>query len=228
VSTVTTGQTAVALVAGSSIGGASYNFRGASVTANAALAAGAKTYTVTATDTATNSVTQGGFSVTVDNTQPAASAIGTTNVGGGTVGRPELGDTIVLTFSEEIDPQTILANWTGASTGVVVRITQAAGGDTLTVRNAANSAQLPLGSMNLGGTNYITTTRDFGASGTASTMAQSGASITIVLGTPSGAVATQASNTTIVWTPIATATDRAGNACLTTVVNEAAPGDIDF
>jgi hypothetical protein len=229
VSTVTTGQTAVALVAGSySIGGASYNFRSASVTANAALAAGAKTYTVTATDTATNSVTQGGFSVTVDNTQPAASAIGTTNVGGGTVGRPELGDTIVLTFSEEIDPQTILANWTGASTGVVVRITQAAGGDTLTVRNAANSAQLPLGSVNLGGTNYITTTRDFGASGTASTMAQSGASITIVLGTPSGAVATQASNTTIVWTPIATATDRAGNACLTTVVNEAAPGDIDF
>jgi hypothetical protein len=161
VSTVTTGQTAVALVAGSSIGGASYNFRSASVTANAALAAGAKTYTVTATDTA-------------------------------------------------------------------VRITQAAGGDTLTVRNAANSAQLPLGSVNLGGTNYITTTRDFGASGTASTMAQSGASITIVLGTPSGAVATQASNTTIVWTPIATATDRAGNACLTTVVNEAAPGDIDF
>ena len=59
-------------------------------------------------------------------------------------------------------------------------------------------------------------------------MTQSGASITIVLGTPSGAVATQASNTTMVWTPVATVTDRAGNACLTTVANEAAPADIDF
>jgi len=32
----------------------------------------------------------------------------------------------------------------------------------------------------------------------------------------------------MVWTPVATVTDRAGNACLTTVVNEAAPADIDF
>jgi len=229
VSSVTTGQTSVALVAGSySIGGVSYNYRSASLTANAVLTAGSKAYTITATDVATNSVTQGGFSVTVDNTQPAGSAIATTNVGGGVVGRPDLGDTMTLTFTEQIDPQSALAGWTGATTSVVVRITQNGGGDTLTVRDAGNAAQLPLGSVNLGGTNYVTTTRDFGATGTASTMTQSGASITIVLGTPSGAVATQASNTTMVWTPVATVTDRAGNACLTTVVNEAAPADIDF
>jgi len=229
VSTVTTGQTSVVLTAGAySIGGVSYNYRSASITANAALTAGAKAYTIAATDASSNSVTQGGFSVTVDNTQPAGSAIATTNVGGGTVGRPDLGDTITLTFTEQIDPETILTGWTGAATSVVVRITQAGGGDTVTIRNAANAAQLPLGSVNLGGTNYVTTTRDFGASGTASTMTQSGASITIVLGTPSGAVTTQATNTTMVWTPAAAATDRAGNACLTTVVNEAAPADIDF
>jgi len=229
VSNVTTGQTSVALVAGSfSIGGVSYNYRSASVTANAVLTAGSKTYTITATDVATNSVTQSGFSVTVDNTQPAGSAIATTNVGGGVVGRPDLGDTITLTFTEQIDPQTVLAGWTGTSTSVVVRITQAGGGDTLTIRDAANASQLPLGSVNLGGTNYVTATRDFGATGTASSMSQSGASITIVLGTPSGAVATQATTTTMVWTPAAAATDRAGNACLTTVVNEAAPADIDF
>jgi len=229
VSNVTTGQTSVALVAGSfSIGGVSYNYRSASVTANAVLTAGAKTYTITATDVATNSVTQSGFSVTVDNTQPAGSAIATTNVGGGVVGRPDLGDTITLTFTEQIDPQTVLAGWTGTSTSVVVRITQAGGGDTLTIRDATNVSQVSLGSVNLGGTNYVTTTRDFGATGTASSMSQSGASITIVLGTPSGAVATQATTTTMVWTPAAAATDRAGNACLTTVVNEAAPADIDF
>ena len=123
---------------------------------------------------------------------------------------------------------TVLAGWAGTSTSVVVRITQAGGGDTLTIRDATNASQLPLGSVNLGGTNYVTTTRDFGATVTASSMSQSGASITIVLGTPSGAVATQATTTTMVWTPAAAATDRAGNACLTTVVNEAAPADIDF
>jgi hypothetical protein len=229
VSTITTGMTAVALVAGSySIGGVPYSYRSASITANAVLAAGAKAYTVSAVDAASNSVTQGGFSVTVDNTGPAASAISTTNASGGIAGRPEPGDTITFTFTEQVDPQSILAGWTGASTAVVVRITQAGGGDTLTVRNAGNSAQLPLGSVNLGGTNYVTTTRDFGASGAASTMTQAGASISIVLGTPSGATTTQATNTTMAWTPAAAATDRAGNACTTTVLNEAAPADIEF
>ena len=229
VSTLTTGQAAVALVAGSySIGGVSYAYRSASLTANAVLTAGAKAYTITATDIATNSVIQAGFTVTVDNTQPSGSAIATANVGGGTVGRPELGDAITFTFTEQVDPQSILATWNGSATPVVVRITNAAGGDTLTVRNAANTAQLPLGSVNLGGTGYLTTTRDFGASGTASTMTQSGAAITIVLGTPSGATTTQATNTPMAWTPAAAATDRAGNACLTTAINEAAPADIEF
>jgi len=59
-------------------------------------------------------------------------------------------------------------------------------------------------------------------------MTQIGASITIVLGTASGAVTTQATTTTMAWTPAAAATDRAGNACATTVINEAAPADIEF
>ena len=97
VSTVTTGRTALALVAGSySIGGVSYNSRSASVTANAVLTEGAKAYTITATDVATNSVTQGGFSVTVDNTRPTGTNVQTTNAG--VAGQPGLSDTITLTF----------------------------------------------------------------------------------------------------------------------------------
>ena len=65
-------------------------------------------------------------------------------------------------------------------------------GDRLTIRNAANSAELALGSVNLIGTAYVTATRDFGATGTASSMVQSGTAITITLGTPSGATGTQA------------------------------------
>ncbi|HYI65303.1 MAG TPA: hypothetical protein VEW95_00100 [Candidatus Limnocylindrales bacterium] len=227
VATVTTGQTAVALVAGSySIGGVTYNYRSASLTANAVLTAGAKAYTITATDVATNSVTQGGLNVTVDNTVPSGTNVQTTNAG--VAGQPGLGDTMTLTFSEQIDPQTVLAGWTGTSTPVVVRITQAAGGDQVTVRNAANTAVLPLGTVNLVGTSYVTATRDFGATGTASTMLQSGSSITVTLGTPSGAVGTQAIANTMIWTPSATATDRAGNACQTTNATEAVPLDVDF
>lgn len=227
VSTVTTGQTTLALVAGSySIGGVSYNYRSASVTANAVLAEGTKAYTITATDVATNSVTQGGFNVTVDNTRPTGTNTQTTNAG--VAGQPGLGDTMTLTFSEQIDPQSVLAGWTGTSTPVVVRITQAAGGDQVTVRNAANTAVLPLGTVNLVGTNYVTVTRDFGTPGTASTMVQSGNSITVTLGTPSGAVATQAVANNMIWTPSATATDRAGNTCQTTNATEAVPLDIDF
>ena len=227
VSTLTTGQTALVLTAGSySVGGVSYNYRSASVTANAVLTEGAKTYTITATDVATNSVTPGAFSVTVDNTRPTGTNVQTTNAG--IAGQPGIGDAITLTFSEQIDPQTVLAGWTGASTNVVVRITQAAGGDQVTVRNAANTAVLPLGTVNLVGTNYVTVTRDFGATGTASTMVQSGNAIAVTLGTPSGAVGTQAVANAMIWTPSATATDRAGNTCQTTNATEPVPLDIDF
>jgi hypothetical protein len=228
VSTVTTGQTSLALVAGSfSIGGVGYGYRSAAVTANVTLAAGAKAYTITATDVATNSVTQGGFSVNVDNTRPTGSAVSTAN-GGTIVGRPEAGDSVTFTFSEIMDPQSVLAGWTGSAMSVVVRIANAGGGDTLTVRNAANSALLPLGSVNLGGTGYVTAQRDFGATGTPSTMVQSGASITIALGTASGATTTQPGTTTMSWTPATGATDRAANTCMTTAVTEAAPADVEF
>jgi hypothetical protein len=228
VSTLTTGSTAVALAAGSfSVGGVTYNWRSASITANAVLAAGAKTYSITSTDNAANSQTQGGYTVTVDNTRPTGSTVQTAN-GSTTVGKPEAGDSVTYTFSEAIDPETVVAGWTGASTSVVVRIANNAGGDLLTIRNAANTVQLPLGSVNLVGTAYVTANRDFGATGTASTMVLSGATITITLGTPSAATGTQATTGTMAWTPTATVTDRAGNTCQTTVANETGAADVEF
>lgn len=227
VSTVTTGQTAVALVAGAySVGGVSYNYRSASLTANGTLTAGTYAYTVTATDVAGNSATMSGFSVIVDNTRPSATNVQTANAG--VAGRPEIGDTITLTFSEVIDPQAVLAGWTGASTNVVLRIANNAGGDRVTVRNAANSAQLPLGTVNLIGTGYVTATRDFGATGTPSTMVAVGNTIVITLGTASGPVTTQATGNNMTWVPTVTLTDRAGNTCLTTTATEVAPLDLDL
>ena len=122
----------------------------------------------------------GAFSVLVDNTAPAGADVQTTNVAGGTAGKAELGDTLTLTTTKPIDPNSVLAAWSGATTNVVVRITNGAtGNDLLTIRNAANAVQLPLGSIDLGRLDYVTTTVNFGATAVASQMSQAGNTITL-------------------------------------------------
>ncbi len=74
VNTVTTGQTAVPLVAGSyTVGGVTYGYRSAALTANAVLTAGNKNYTATATDGVGQAVTTSNATVAVDNTAPTGS-----------------------------------------------------------------------------------------------------------------------------------------------------------
>jgi hypothetical protein len=231
VSTVTSGQTAVALSAGAfSAQGVSYGYRSAILTANATLSEGLKAYSVHGTDVAGNSQTTSGFSVRIDDTRPSATDVQATN-GGSAAGKPELGDTIVFTYFEQIDPESILAGWTGASTSVVVRITDpflGIGNDILTIRNAANSAQLPFGDVDLASGNYVSATRNFGATGTPSTMVQSGSTITITLGTPSGTTGTETASGTMSWSPSSTATDAAANACTTTARSEGGAADREF
>jgi len=226
-SNVTASASSTALSAGSfTIGGLTYSHRTASLTANAVLLAGSYNYTVTSTDVAGNSGTQT-FSVTVDNTAPTGSDVQTAN-GGSIAGRPELNDTITYTYSEPIDPNSILAGWTGTATNVVVRVNNnTPTNDQVQIWNSANGAQLPLGNVNLGGTGYTTANITFGATGTASTMTMSGNTITVKLGTQSAAGTTGA-NSTMVWTPSATATDRAGNAASTANVTESGAGDKEF
>lgn len=220
VSSITTGATAVALVAGAySVGGVSYTYRSASQTATASAAQG-YAYSITATDNAGNTATNSSFTVVMDTTAPAGSDIQTTNAG--TAGQPGAGDTIVYTYTEPIDPESILAGWTDASTGITVRF--ATSGYAVTIWNAANTAQLPLGSINLGAA-YVTANTTFSA-----TMVRSGATITVTLGTlTSGTVKTNTTAKNMVWTPGATATDAAGNACSTSNKTEINPPvDIDF
>jgi len=223
------GATTVTLASGSfSVGGVSYNYKSASRTVKNPLAAGGYTYSLTCTDNAANTGTQSGFSVTVDNTSPAGSDVQTAN-GGSIPGRPEQGDTVTFTFTEQIDPDSILSGWTGASTNVVVRINDGGGAnDSLQVWNASNGSQLPLGQVDLGRKDYVGGNRTFGASGTASAMVQGGATITITLGTASGAGTTAGGNGTMSWTPSNSAYDRARNACSTAVATESGGADPEF
>jgi len=223
------GAAAVALASGSfSVGGVTYNYKSASRTVKNPLAASGYTYSLRCTDNASNAGTQNGFLMTVDNTPPAGSDVQTAN-GGRIPGRPEQGDTVTFTYTEQIDPDSILSGWTGASTNVVVRINDGSGpaNDSLQVWNASNGSQLPLGQVDLGRKDYVGSNRTFGASGTASAMVQTGATITITLGTASGAGTTGASGT-MSWTPSNSAYDRARNACSTAVVTESGGADLEF
>jgi hypothetical protein len=227
VSTITSGTTAAALSAGTfTVDGVSYNRRSASLTAGSTLTAGTYTFSLTMTDAASNSGTASGFSVAVDNTVPTASDIQAVN-GSTITGRAQQGDSITYAFSEPPDPNSILAGWTGGSTSVVVRLNNATN-DTVTIFNAANATQLPLGSINLARSDYTTANLTFGATGTASTMVLSGNTITVTLGTQSAAATTAASTGSMIWTPSATATDRAGNATSTATATELGTLDMEF
>jgi hypothetical protein len=227
VSTVTTGQTTVTLTAGSySAGGVTYGWRSAALTASTPLSAGAKAFSITGQDVFGHAGVQGGFSVTIDNTVPAAFDFQTANISGGIVGKAQLGDTVTFTFTEPIEASTILSGWTGSSTTVTVVLLQqnGTGGDRLQVWDAANATQLPFGLVRLFRTDYVTADVTFSAS----TMVMSGSTITVTLGSPSGTTSTAAGTGNATWAPAASITDRAGNACSTAAATESGAADAEF
>jgi hypothetical protein len=133
---------------------------------------------------------------------------------------------LTLTTNDTLDSVSLLANWTGAATTVQARFVNNAGADRLQIWNAAGTTQLPFGTIALGRTDFTTgTTLSFNGS----TMTQSNGVITVTLGAPfTGTQVTVGGNGTMVWTPSATATDRAGNPMTTAAFNEPAPADRDF
>jgi hypothetical protein len=232
-SALTSGQSAAALsTAGGpfTVGGVSYGYRSAPLTVSAA--AGSTTYAITSTDVAGSTRVESGFPVTVDSTPPAAIDVQTTNAG--TTGRPEINDAITFTYGELVEPESVLAGWDGSATDVVVRITDGVlGVDRLSIRNAANTAVIPLtlatAHVSLASLLYVTADVDFGASGTRSRMVMSGTTVTVTLGTASSTVSgAQLSATTMTWTPAAAPTDRAGNPTAAAVATETGAGDVDF
>jgi hypothetical protein len=159
-------------------------------------------------------------SVTLDTTAPAASSVSTTNkTPSGSAGKPEAGDTVTLTYSEAMNPGSMLSGWNGSSTNVVVRITDGNAtnslNDKLTVWDASNTNQVALGTIDLASRNYVTGDVSFSAS----TITLSGAgALTITLGTVSDItkIGTDSGNTKLSWAPSSAATDLAGNAASVT------------
>src|SRR6266566_3364398 len=142
---------------------------------------------------------------------PTASDIFGTN-GGGTARKIDTagGDTLVYTFSEPIDPASIQAGWSGASTTVNPTI---APGDTITAATA-------LGSVSTGAAGYVQS--GFTVTCSTTTMVMSGSTITLNLNNclPTARLKSGGVTETFVWTPSASATDQAGNPMSTVPVNE--------
>jgi len=215
----TYGAVTLPLVAGTyNVGGVAFNYRSA-VQTMPPMAAQTIAYNIVADDNAGNSRTSAG-SVVVDNTGGTATTVQTAN-GGATAGRPEAGDTITYTFSEPVEPMSIMAAWTNplASQNATVSINNNAvgGNDSVTVGGAN------LGTVNLGGARYVTATRTY----TNSVMTVSGNTLTIVLGTASGA-GTTSGNTNMSWASSNLVDDRAGNAFSGNTAAETGGGDREF
>ena len=229
VSAITTGQTAAALSSGSyTVGGQTYNYRSGQLTAKSTLAAGTDSYMLKMTDTAGTATTTS-YTVTVDNTAPRASNIQTANVTGGTAGKAELGDSMTLTYSEAIDPNTVQIGWTGASTPVIVKIVN--GG--LPRRHPRGAQRVHLGCSSRSGRS---------TSAARTTCRRRSRSAPRAPPRPwSIAPARSRSRSArparppgprprgdMVWTPSATITDPAGNATSTSAVTESGSADKEF
>jgi hypothetical protein len=225
-SDLTTGEGAAVLSSGSwTVGGQTYNYRSAALTADAVITEGSKAFSITATDNASNGDTTNG-TVIVDNTSPTGTNVQATNTSGGTVGRADPGDTITYTFSEPVEPSSILAGWNGSAQAVTLQLINGGGAvsDNVQIWNQANTAQLALGQVDLIEKGYTNSTVNF----TDSTMTMTGNTVTVVLGTASGAVRTEANAGAMLWTPSGATKDRADNSGLTTSAAEATPLDVEF
>jgi hypothetical protein len=168
----------------------------------------------------------------VNNDTPAGDTSWRTADGGGTTGLAQQGDTVSYVYTEEMDPNTILSGWTGASTNVTVRINNSTTNDIVQVWNATNTTQANLGDIQLKG-DYVTASAVFGGPGntTNSTMSATAQSdgtykITVTLGNKvSGTLQTTQSGTTAaIWTPVNTAKDLAGTAASTTAKTSSTAG----
>jgi hypothetical protein len=157
----------------------------------------------------------------VDNTAPTATDI-QTGVTGTTAGLPQQGDTLVFTFSEQIAPGTIVAGWNGTGTQTVT-VTMDTGNHL-----SLTGATLINGFVTLGGAGYVQNGKTVVF--TNSTIAQTGSTVTLTLGTPDKpqflSTGTAGNSS---WPVAAGLTDIAGNTLATPVTKtETGGSDAEF
>jgi hypothetical protein len=169
----------------------------------------------------------------IDNLVVRGVDIQAANKAGGKLGKLEAGDTLTLTYSVPMKASTLIAGWPGTgNANLYVRLTDAGQVETTRLTtDAAGNAPAGLGTYVTGG-NFLRTNRTvaFAATAALTSAAGGGSIVTITLGSvASGSgLRTQSSPTSLKWTPSATGTDLAGNACSASLVTETGAADRDF
>lgn len=159
---------------------------------------GSRTITATATDPAGNTSTGStGLTVTVDTTAPVLVSASSANVGA-TAGRMQATDTLTLTFSEALNPNSV------PTTATVTE--QRSGSSTLTIPGVISAASI--------NNNYLGGNNSSGSATGTVVLSNGGKTITITLGTVTttgSGVVTSTTGSTVSVEPAATITDIAGN-----------------
>jgi hypothetical protein len=166
--------------------------------------------TATAWVTANTSDSSPNTTTTLVRDTVAPTAIDIVGNNGGVAKTIDVGDTLVYTFSEPIDPASIQAGWSGASTTVNPSIVA---GDTITAAPA-------LGSVSTGTAGYVISGNTVACNTT--TMVMSGSTITLNLNNCQLASKLKVGKATetFAWTPSASVTDQAGNPMSTMLRSE--------
>jgi hypothetical protein len=168
----------------------------------------------------------GSFATASDWVAPTATGIAAANKGGfgTTAGKLGYGDTITFTFSEPINPPSILSGWSGASAAVRVRFTNSAANDTFTVQDSGGGTTVKLGTVTTNG-DYVTANVNV-----TSTMARStdGKAVVVTLGTPTSVSLLAVGARNMSWALVAGPTDVAGNALATPATRAETDSDVDF
>ena len=187
------------------------------------LADGTYDFRAQATDTVGHTSTSATVaSRVVDDTAPTATNIQAVNGGTGTAGKIDAGDVITFSFSEPMAPASIFSGWTGTSTAVNVRVTDAGTLDTLQIYDTTFTTKLNLGDV------ALKANRTAAGARFAGTMTMSGSTVTVTVGALISGASTSSTRTTpMVWTPSTAATDLAGNAMSATAATESGT-DVDF
>lgn len=173
----------------------------------------------------------------VDNSPLRAVDVQTSN-GEGTAGRLDAGDTLMLTYSEQVAPGSVSTGWTGAALPVTVRLRD---GNLLGTGNKGdaidvlrNGAAVRLGQVALR-EDYVKSRRtaSFNATMTATTVTVDGVQrtvVTLVVGTlaSGNGQRTVSASSTMVWTPSTAATSVTGAACAAATATESGVADREF
>jgi hypothetical protein len=161
-------------------------------------------YEIVVTDNVGNTATFTSASVAkVDTSGPQVSAVTSANVSGGTAGKLEIGDKLVITFNQALATGSVPSTFSGATEinpGILTNVT-------LSIPGFTN------GALSTGSWFYLTSNNSTATFGGTAVLANNGTSTTVTLTVTSlSGGGTNASSGALVFKPATTLTDGGGNA----------------